>query len=77
MTVSQKRAIWYKERDKRNASIDAFIRDYKLDFTSSGYKYRIWFIKHIMKELENRLKHPDMNIMYMNAWRAINGKYGR
>ena len=70
MTVSQKRAIWYRERDKRNASIDSFLQDYGLqqDYYNSRYKTRTGYMKHIMRNMEH-------NRMHIHASMAMNGKY--
>lgn len=70
MTVSQKRAIWYRERDRRNASIDSFLQDYNLqsDFHNSNYKTRTGYMKHIMRNMEG-------DQMHIHASMAMNGKY--
>lgn len=77
MTVSQKRAIWYKERDKRNASIDAFLQDYNLqsEFHNSNYKTRTGYMKHIMRQMEPERKYAYINDRYIHAYMAMNGKY--
>lgn len=77
MTISQKRAIWYKEREKRNASIDAFLQDYNLqsDFHNSDYKTSTGYIKHIMRQMEPERKYVYINNRYIHASMAINGKY--
>ena len=77
MTVSQKRAIWYKERDKRNASIDAFLQDYNIqsDFHNSNYKTRTGYMKHIMREMEGERKYAYVNDRYIHASMAMDGKY--
>lgn len=77
MTISQKRAIWYRERDKRNASIDAFLQDYNLqqDYYNSGYKTRTGYMKHIMREMEGDRVYIHVNNKYIHATMAINGKY--
>lgn len=70
MTVSQKRAIWYRERDRRNASIDSFLQDYGLqqDYYNSRYKTRTGYMKYIMRAM----KH---NRMHIHATMAMNGRY--
>lgn len=47
MTVSQKRAIWYKIRDKERQMYLSFLMNKQLlaDFNDSRYKSMIWFIR--------------------------------
>lgn len=77
MTISQKRAIWYRERDRRNRSIDDFLIDYGLqqDYYNSKYRTRTGYMKHIMKQLEPDKKYIHVNDKYIHATMAMNGKY--
>ena len=47
MTVSQKRAIWYKKREKELHNQECFLiwKDLLQEYETSKYKYMINFIK--------------------------------
>lgn len=77
MTTSQKRAIYYSYRNKRNASMDDFLNDYGLmdKFLSSSYKSKTWFIKNLIKYLEPDRKYINVNSLYIKAWDALRGDY--
>lgn len=77
MTISQKRAIYYSYRDKRNASIDDFLNDNGLmdEYLDSKYKSKTWFIKDLMKRLEPDRKYISVNNLYIKAHDALRGYY--
>ena len=77
MTISQKRAIYYSYRDKRNASIDDFLNDNNLmdEYLDSDYKSKTWFIKNLIKRLESDRKYIEVNNLYIKAWNALRGDY--
>ena len=77
MTISQKRAIYYNYRDKRNASMDDFLNDYALmdKFLESRFKSKTWFIKDLIKRLEANRKYINVNHLYIKAWDALRGDY--
>lgn len=47
MTISQKRAIWYKERQKELHNQECFLiwKNLYSDFQQSKYKNMTWYIK--------------------------------
>lgn len=51
MTVSQKRAIWYKERERKIKEQEAFIKSKGLyaDYLASKYRSMTTYIKYGMK----------------------------
>lgn len=77
MTISQKRAIYYSYRNKRNASMDDFLNDNGLmdRFLDSKYKSKTWFIKDLMKRLEPNRKYISVNNLYNKAHDALRGCY--
>ena len=77
MTVSQKRAIYYSYREKRNASIDNFLHDNDLmqEFINSGYTSKVWFIKKLIKSYETDRKWINVDNLRRDAIKAIAGKY--
>lgn len=77
MTVSQKRAIYYSYREKRNASIDNFLYDNDLmqDFIDSGYTSKVWFIRHLIKSYEGERRWIKVDNLCRDAIKALAGKY--
>lgn len=77
MTISQKRAIYYSYRDKRNASMDDFLNDNGLmdKYLSSPYKSKTWFIKNLIRYLEPDRKYISVNNLYIKACDALRGNY--
>lgn len=77
MTISQKRAIYYSYRDKRNASMDDFLNDNQLMdiYLASKYNSKTWFIKNLIKRLEANRKYIKVNCLYIKAWDALRGDY--
>lgn len=77
MTISQKRAIYYSYRDKRNASMDDFLNDNGLmdKFLESRFKSKTWFIKNLIKSLESNRRYINVNNLYIKAHNALRGCY--
>lgn len=77
MTISQKRAIYYSYKAKRDASIDNFLHDNDLmqEFVDSGYTSKTWFIKHLIKSYEADRKWINVDNLCRDAIKALAGKY--
>lgn len=77
MTISQKRAIYYSYREKRNASIDNFLHDNDLmrEFLESAYTSKVWFIKRLIKSYEADRRWINVNNLCNDAIKALAGKY--
>lgn len=73
MTISQKRAIYYSYKAKRDASIDNFLNDNDMmhEFLESGYTSKTWFIKSLIKSYEADRKWINVNnrlIKSIQSW---------
>ena len=77
MTVSQKRAIYYSYKAKRDASIDNFLHDNDMmqKFLESGYTSKVWFIKMAIRECEPERAWESVDAFIRDAYKALAGKY--
>ena len=76
MTISQKRAIYYNYKAKRDASIDNFLHDNDLmhEFLESKYASKVWFIKSLIKSYEADRKWINVDNICKDAIKALAGK---
>ena len=73
MTIRQKRAIWYRIRDKKRESMRRFLCcTGRMDnFRKSKYKTMRGYIAHLM-DIAEKLDYPSL---YDDCEKAINGNY--